>query len=64
MGWERKLDLSLLKKQVELEIKNHSKWCGPNCQTFLPEVYRQRRIMNDATAESLQNDYDSCHIFR
>lgn len=51
------------RQQVEHEIREHSKWCGPDCQTFLPQVYRDKRYRG-RKAEQLQNDYDSCHIFR
>lgn len=52
-----------LLKVINAEIADHDEWCGPNCQTFLPQVYRDRRLRGDS-AKSLQGDYDSCHIFR
>lgn len=52
-----------LLERIDKEIKDHPNWCGPNCDTFLKQVYRDRRLKGDS-AKSLQNDYDSCHIFR
>lgn len=48
---------------VEQEIKDHESWCGKDCQTFLPTVYRKKRLKGDSK-EDLQSDYDSCHAFR
>jgi hypothetical protein len=52
-----------LRREIQKEIDQHSKWCGPNCQTFLPPVYMKGRL-NGMSAASLQENYDSCHIFR
>lgn len=56
-----------LRKQVEREIADHPNWCGPNCKvgnTFLPDAYREARLVYGVSAKALQDDYDSCHIFR
>lgn len=56
--------LLTLRQQVEVEIVDHDNWCGPNCQTFLPEAYRHHRLIDGDTAEEVQGNYDLCHIFR
>ncbi len=48
---------------IEKEIKNHSKWCSPICQTFLPREYRIARLGGNS-AKTVQRDYDLCHAFR
>lgn len=53
-----------LRSQVELEIKAHSQWCSPRCQTFLPQAYREARLINGYSRQVVQKDYDLCHIFR
>lgn len=56
-----------LRKRVEEEIKDHPKWCGPNCKpgnTFLPDAYREARLVHGYSAKTVQDDYDLCHIFR
>lgn len=59
----QKLSKKLL-QAVEKEINNHSKWCSPNCNTFLPQEYREKRIVSGYDAKTVQNNYDFCHIFR
>ncbi len=53
-----------LRNKVEEEIKEHPSWCGKDCQTFLPDAYREARIQNGYSAETVQRDYDLCHIWR
>lgn len=54
-----------LQKVVESEVQAHGvSWCSPRCQTFLPEEYRRKRIIDRATAQQLQHDYDRVHIWR
>jgi len=53
--------------EVEQEIKDHPKWCSPKCKpgnTFLPETYREARLVHGYSAKTVQHDYDLCHIFR
>ncbi len=53
--------------EVEQEIKDYPKWCSLGCKvgdTFLPEAYREARLVHGYSAKTLQNDYDLCHIFR
>ncbi len=62
----RKVSKQLL-KEVEQEIKDHPKWCSPGCKvgdTFLPEAYREARLVHGYSTKTVQNDYDLCHIFR
>jgi len=55
--------------EVKQEIRDHGKtWCKGCVQddgysTFLPSVYEEKRKKGESK-ESLQDDYDSCHIFR
>jgi hypothetical protein len=50
--------------QIDDEIENHGKtWCSSDCQTFLPDAYREARLDGE-TAKQVQGDYDSCHVWR
>ncbi|MDO8676263.1 MAG: hypothetical protein Q7K16_01280 [Candidatus Azambacteria bacterium] len=53
-----------LREAVEKEIKNHLIWCSPRCDTFLPQAYREERMIRGHSAASVQKDYDMCHAFR
>lgn len=57
--------LESLKEQIEQEIKDHQRWCSPNCETFLPHAYREARLDHpELGPEHVQNDHDLCHIWR
>jgi hypothetical protein len=49
--------------EIELEIKDHAKWCGCDGYFFIPSAYREMRLAG-STAETVQGDYDSCHACR
>jgi hypothetical protein len=56
-----------LRRTVEKEIRDHPKWCHPKCKhgdTFLPEAYREARLVHGYGAKIVQHDYDLCHISR
>ncbi len=47
---------------IEQEVLDHPTWCSDRCQTFLPGAYREKRQCY--SAETVQRDYDLCHIWR
>ncbi|MBI2635061.1 MAG: hypothetical protein HYW79_00775 [Parcubacteria group bacterium] len=53
-----------LRKAVEKEIKDHKNWCSPRCDTFLPQAYREARLISGYSATRVKKDYDMCHVFR
>jgi|GEM_PF-5288051 len=53
-----------MEEQVKQEILDHAKWCSPNCLIFIPESYREARLVAGRAAEDVQRDYDSCHMWR
>lgn len=50
------------RSNIAQEIKDHPKWCSKDCRTFLPEEYREAR--KRSSAKEVQDNYDSCHIWR
>lgn len=59
--------LEKLRAKVESEIKDHPKWCHRDCRpgnTFLPDAYREARLVHGYSAKTVQDDYDLCHIYR
>jgi hypothetical protein len=47
---------------VEQEIADHANWCSPRCRAFLPDAYREARRRH--SRETVQRQYDLCHIWR
>lgn len=53
-----------LRDEVEQEIRDHPQWCSPSCPTFLADAYRRLRLVEGYSKETVQGDYDLCHVCR